>query len=330
MEAQESTLSGTTTITTTISGDLSCSSQLNNESEISSTTSDSGCDGDDEESSVEITKMVNNKQEGHTTCWTDSASADDEDEVKFQQILKGSFPLMSTEGKQIFNWQRDTRSDPPVANGGFKHPQLCGIQGQRSGGYRKFRKKPPPLSGIATPHELCQRLADFVSHETEIKLQLPMLSRGLCHTASRLAHAHRLEFIMTQQKRLLPVAAPLLKRTRFTCLASKSDVDAIVRDYERDLINPVLWSSGKKTKGKRILSVSVPLSTLGSKKVAGVVPSTQVVGVDAPPISDTNIGNMMLRNMGWKPGTGLGAHESGICNPVCASKRPKQTGLGYA
>ncbi|KAL3873730.1 hypothetical protein ACJMK2_036844 [Sinanodonta woodiana] len=52
------------------------------------------------------------------------------------------------------------------------------------------------------------------------------------------------------------------------------------------------------------------------------------VGGEADPIPETNIGNIMLQNMGWSPGSGLGQDGSGIKNPIIAKIRPKRQGLG--
>lgn len=57
--------------------------------------------------------------------------------------------------------------------------------------------------------------------------------------------------------------------------------------------------------------------------------SYSTVGGKAQPIPPSNIGNQMLRVMGWTPGTGLGTERNGIKEPVCAYKRPKGLGLGH-
>lgn len=54
-----------------------------------------------------------------------------------------------------------------------------------------------------------------------------------------------------------------------------------------------------------------------------------VVGENAPPIPDTNMGNRMLQSMGWSPGMGLGPEGRGITEPVRATQRPKGAGLGF-
>ena len=55
-----------------------------------------------------------------------------------------------------------------------------------------------------------------------------------------------------------------------------------------------------------------------------------LVGDMAPPLSEKNIGNQMLQNMGWAPGQGLGPNCSGIREPVKAFKRPGRLGLGHS
>jgi hypothetical protein len=52
-------------------------------------------------------------------------------------------------------------------------------------------------------------------------------------------------------------------------------------------------------------------------------------GSSAPPIPESNVGNQMLRGMGWEPGTGLGAQSNGIQEPIMTSIRPKYVGLGH-
>ncbi|XP_017291468.2 G patch domain-containing protein 2 isoform X2 [Kryptolebias marmoratus] len=54
-----------------------------------------------------------------------------------------------------------------------------------------------------------------------------------------------------------------------------------------------------------------------------------VVGENAPPIPDSNMGNRMLQSMGWSPGMGLGPEGRGITEPIRATQRPKGAGLGF-
>ncbi|XP_068609995.1 G patch domain-containing protein 2 [Brachionichthys hirsutus] len=62
---------------------------------------------------------------------------------------------------------------------------------------------------------------------------------------------------------------------------------------------------------------------LGSNAPSGLI------GENAPPIPDTNMGSRMLQSMGWSPGAGLGPEGRGITEPIRATQRPKGTGLGF-
>ncbi|KAK2856336.1 hypothetical protein Q5P01_005071 [Channa striata] len=61
----------------------------------------------------------------------------------------------------------------------------------------------------------------------------------------------------------------------------------------------------------------------------GSIAPSGVVGENAAPIPDTNMGNRMLQSMGWSPGMGLGPEGRGITEPIRATQRPKGTGLGF-
>ncbi|XP_053568477.1 G patch domain-containing protein 2 [Bombina bombina] len=58
--------------------------------------------------------------------------------------------------------------------------------------------------------------------------------------------------------------------------------------------------------------------------------SSGFIGENSQPIPDSNIGNRMLQNMGWSPGSGLGPEGKGISEPIRAMQRPKGLGLGFS
>jgi RNA-binding protein 5/10 len=58
---------------------------------------------------------------------------------------------------------------------------------------------------------------------------------------------------------------------------------------------------------------------LAERAAQGLLAPPPPVDPNGPKISDDNVGNQMLRKMGWREGTGLGAQGSGIVAPVQAS-----------
>ena len=224
------------------------------------------------------------------------SSADEVDEDRFSQILNGSFPLMSETNQQSFTEHLQALSE-------FKHPGRFGICG-RSG--RKKRHKPSHSTNLPTLKQVNQKIATFVQGGTELELKFPLLSRAMCRTISELAKVYHLDFVV-EHKRRLPVASPILRKTPHTKLALKQEVEPILRSHGRD--SPTM-----------LLLPSLPVS--GQQHVG-------VVGGKAPPLDNSNLGNQMLRGMGWVPGTGLGPQGGGIQDPLTTYIRPKRLGLGF-
>lgn len=57
-------------------------------------------------------------------------------------------------------------------------------------------------------------------------------------------------------------------------------------------------------------------------------PTQTCTEVSTMPIDEGNVGNKMLRSMGWSTGTGLGLMAQGQVEPVPVVKRLKRRGLG--
>lgn len=255
----------------------------------------SGCEGDDEESSVE---GPNGKFK--LSGWWEkdpmiASSADEAEEDRFSQILNGSFPLMSESSQQSFTDHLQALSE-------FKHPGRFGILCGRSG--RKKRHKPSHLNNSLK--EVNHKIVTFVQSSTEFELKFPLLSRAMCRTISNLAKVYNLECLI-EQKRRLPVASPTLRKTPHTKLAVKQEVEPVLRSHGRDSPTALLLP---------------PLSLSGQQHLG-------VVGGKAPPLDDSNVGNRMLQGMGWVPGMGLGPKGGGIQDPITACVRPRRLGLGF-
>eukprot|EP00112_Aurelia_sp_Birch-Aquarium-sp1_P015528 Seg3449.3 transcript_id=Seg3449.3/GoldUCD/mRNA.D3Y31 product="G patch domain-containing protein 2" protein_id=Seg3449.3/GoldUCD/D3Y31 len=95
------------------------------------------------------------------------------------------------------------------------------------------------------------------------------------------------------------------------------------REPERRLLKRFLRKETRKSR---------PLATTSQRYSSKRRKTTTTEGFsteNANPIPENNVGNQMLRSMGWIPGTGLGRDGAGILKPVSACKRPKKLGLGY-
>ena len=108
-------------------------------------------------------------------------------------------------------------------------------------------------------------------------------------------------------------------------------------DYERETKGKKgKGKNKKKDKGKRAKSnysggVSADRQSQRVRRDRGSDGgAVVVVGADAKPLNDSNIGHRMLQRMGWEPGRALGVVENGRTEPVEAVKRPRQQGLGFS
>jgi Fe2+ transport system protein FeoA len=53
-----------------------------------------------------------------------------------------------------------------------------------------------------------------------------------------------------------------------------------------------------------------------------------VVGGHVEPINMKNRGNVMLRKLGWSPGSGLGVTSNGMLTPIEVKIRQRRLGIG--
>ena len=208
----------------------------------------------------------------------------------------------------------------------FKHPARFGIIGK---GGRKKRCKPVSSSGSLTLNEVSQKLNSFVQNESEMELQFGLISRAMCRTISCLARVFNLECVI-EQKRRLPVANPLLRKTVLTRVATRQEIEPILRNHGRESPTMLLKESSTRDmthEGRTAKSKS--FSTSHGSSCGQICESSTIVGGRAPPLNQTNIGNRMLQGMGWSPGMGLGPNGMGIKDPILAYVRPRHVGLGY-
>ena len=226
---------------------------------------------------------------------------------------------MSKEGQSKFHHQlHDTLPE-------FKHPARFGILGK---GGRKKRCKPTHPSGSLTLNEVSQKLTSFVQNVNETELQFGLVSRAFCRTISCLARVYNLECVI-EQKRRLPVANPLLRKTLSTRVATRQEIEPILRNHGRESPTMLLKETNTKELSRTSTESRATRSKAFSGEVGGQICGSDVVGGQAAPLDETNVGNRILQGMGWCPGMGLGPNGMGIKDPIMAYVRPRHVGLGF-
>lgn len=261
------------------------------------------------------------------------------DEV-FHQILEGSLPLLSPQGRYQVEHVHASLSE-------LKHPglgvrlecddgdgrrQFAGCGGGRGG--RKKRCNPRQLANSLSLREVNQRIVDFIqqqefcsgsnSYDNNIpELKFHLVSRDLCRTIASLAQSYQLACLVEEHKRRLPVASPRLRMTVHTKMATREEIEPILRQHGHK------EAAIGRVEGKRDVSHSRSevWSSHGVSHSGSA--SGEPAGVCCHALDENNVGNQMLQGMGWSPGMGLGRHCDGIRSPVKSYLRTKHAGLGF-
>jgi len=193
-----------------------------------------------------------------------------------------------------------------------------------------FEYDGPYTVGAINFRQINRELKAFINDDIEDSLEMdpmPPLPRKLLH---ELAHMFGLKSKSQGQG-----------RDRH-CVLFKTEHSGIPRNVKQVRMfldraeKSVTWMDKTVTRGKKFTKASVPTDVrknrdragksdgLATKPVAG-----SVIGKDAKPINEDNVGNKLLQKMGWKPGEGLGSSSDGIKDPLAAVYRHKRTGLGH-
>jgi len=200
----------------------------------------------------------------------------------------------------------------------------------------------PYTMGTISFRQYNREIKAFINDDIEDSLEfdpMPPLPRKFLH---ELAHQYGLKSKSAGQGRDRHC---VLYKTERSCLPR--NVKALGKLVDR-ADQAVLWMDKSVTKGKKFTQASVPSDVKEGRVRPGkkgkkskdsnseLAPSAKpaigtVIGKNAKPISEDNIGNKLLQKLGWKPGQALGheASSNGILLPVEAVVRGKRTGLGH-
>lgn len=163
-----------------------------------------------------------------------------------------------------------------------------------------------------------ERIRDFVRDpqcRAGDSLVLPLLPGPIRKIVYTLSAAYNLKY-KSQGKKVKKKVATLFKNKRSSV---PLDWASLVEDAISGEVS--LTKSKKTKKGKK---VKVPEASMNMPKKG------DIVGANAKPIPETNIGHKLLQSMGWSPGDSLGDGVSGLKEPVQVVIRSRRGGLGMA
>ncbi|KAJ9581514.1 hypothetical protein L9F63_023305 [Diploptera punctata] len=289
---------------------MSSSSLSSSESDTGIYTNDEGREGDDEQSdwwggdaASVCGKGWWEEDEGEQTSGIPTigtggvTDVDEDSDPAFRAILTGSFEHLSEEAKQAYRvhlqWIRD------VPNGR-----------EIRAGRRRIRGERPGFSIVTSANE---KLSRFLQDPGQSELRLHPMQKQERDQLSHLADLYSLQMTSDPNRQTCPV----LTKTRNTMQAVRVEQVRLTRLQARLHHLNDFKRRRKMPPGSGIVNQNVASHHLPD------------VGNSAAPIPENNIGNQMLRGMGWEPGTGLGAQNNGIQEPIVTTIRPKLAGLGH-
>ncbi|KAI8065895.1 hypothetical protein BC940DRAFT_334413 [Gongronella butleri] len=192
------------------------------------------------------------------------------------------------------------------------------------------KKGKAPATDAGQLRKLDGRLIDFIQDDQITTLHFAPMAKHTRRQLHMLATAYGLK---SRSIGTGPTRSPIVTKTERTFLpADRRYIDRFLSEaqstldsqygklrsyHERDTNAPPGLPKRKSKKDK-------------NRRVQGD-PSAQhgaIVGSNAAPIDQTNVGHRLLAAMGWTEGSGLGAAREGIIAPVEAVMRDKRRGLG--
>ncbi|XP_006822164.1 G patch domain-containing protein 2-like [Saccoglossus kowalevskii] len=256
-------------------------------------TNDEGREGDDEQSDFFHEPGTVYGVPGVIPWWDrDRMAVDDslEKDPHFESILNGVFPLMSR------SCQR-----------GYHNTRLSRLHGVEDGSIRKRsrrRVKEKKTSGrmLAAASD---RISQFMNDPHEHELWMHPMKKRQRDQLGHLASLYALDIHSEDSHRK---SRPVLVKNRNSRPANEIALKSYIARASG--VQGSAHHHSMEAKRRR----KTPMG---------------FVGENAAPIPESNIGNRILQNMGWTPGTGLGSEGTGIQEPVLAYMRPKGRGLGH-
>ncbi|KAI8985036.1 hypothetical protein BDB01DRAFT_896608 [Pilobolus umbonatus] len=169
-----------------------------------------------------------------------------------------------------------------------------------------------------------ERIRDFIQDRSITSLQfapMPTTFRRHVHTLVRV-YQLKSSSSGSGNSRCITIT----KTAKSHIPRDRTNIDTFISNMQENMDRQNKKSTAQYTKAQTYGS-KTGNSKSKKEKSTGPVPGT-VVGAEASPIGEGNVGHRMLALMGWKEGQSLGTANGGIIAPIEAVIRKKNLGLG--
>lgn len=272
--------------------DSSSSSLSSSDSDTGIHTNDEGREGDDEQSDFYHESGPACGIPGVTPWWENDIDEEKETQAMdetFQSILNGSFQHMSYESQQAFRARVYRLSTMPGR--------------EIRAGRRRLRDRRPGFTIVSSVNE---KISRFLQDPEQNELKLYHMRKKEMDQLTHLASLYSLNMHSEGSKKN---HCPVLTKTRNTTQATSVDKCGVGNLWAG------LTSANDIKRRRRTPPASPEIEGHAEEPIE--------------PIPETNIGNQMLRNMGWEPSSGLGTQSDTFRTPLLSLMRPKYQGLGF-
>lgn len=183
--------------------------------------------------------------------------------------------------------------------------------------HKKIHIHESPKDSITDFYQLNQDIQTFISDESREEFICKPMPKHIRRMVHELATIYKLK---TRSKDRHHQRFVVLYKTKHTI-----PVDALMTGKKRMQRIQNVIRNAMAFQNSSMFQNQTPQKP---RKGSATLRPGSLVGHSATPIQESNIGNVLLRKMGWSPGSGLGVSQEGITDPIPAIIRKKNAGLG--
>lgn len=243
--------------------------------------------------------------------FSDTTSNEDEEE---DVMIEREVLILDSEEKHYFvSHNQFGELNEGLENGSEALEQLIQDYGRLE---TSLSDKPEVMPASLNFREINRYLKSFVRGiETELQFEpMPPVARRFLH---ELAQMYQLKTVTVNEN---CVKATRTDRTRLPNDFKK--LDRLIEQAAKAIRFSSYGQHKQKPHGKR-----GKLKERKTEEEKQTVTKTKVVGGDAKPLDESNVGMQLLQKMGWKQGNTIGKQQDARTEPIEAIVRKKRAGL---